>query len=75
MSQSKNEFEANLILNNMDELRLVTEAVIKYVKDVKETTGNNIDKYYPKANIVDIYAQLGTLHQIFKRREDNENCK
>lgn len=66
-------FVVRLELKNINDVRLITEALVKYVKDVKKATGNDIDKYFPGADLTGLYGQLGLAAQLLMKEEEKEN--
>lgn len=54
---------SNLGLANLDEIHLVTEALIYYVKQLG-AYGHSLKDLYPEADLKSLYTQLGTIAEL-----------
>lgn len=59
---------SNLGLANLDEIHLVTEALVYYIKQLS-AYGHSLKDLYPKADANNIYKQLGILAELAKGEE------
>ena len=59
---------SNLGLANLDEIHLITEALIYYVKQLSKY-GHSLNDLYPEADANNIYKQLGILAELAKGEE------
>ncbi len=59
----------NLGLSNLDEIHLVTEALIYYVKQLS-AYGHSLKDLYPEADVNCIYQQLDILAELAKGGEE-----
>lgn len=60
---------SNLGLSNLDEIHLVTEALVYYIKQLG-AYGHSLKDLYPKADANNIYKQLGILTELAKGGEE-----
>ena len=60
---------SNLGLSNLDEIHLITEALIYYVKQLG-AYGHSLKELYPEADANNLYKQLGILAELAKGGEE-----
>lgn len=60
---------SNLGLSNLDEIHLITEALIYYVKQLS-AYGHSLKELYPEADANNLYKQLGILAELAKGGEE-----
>ena len=60
---------SNLGLANLDEVHLVTEALVYYIKQLG-AYGHSVKELYPEADVNNLYTQLGIIAELMEGGEN-----